>query len=79
MAPEKLAAIPVMLSLPLPVLVCVPAPVILPEQVITFPLSASVPVRVMPPVLRLLPTVLVPALAVNAEKLFEVPGVVWSK
>lgn len=80
LAPDMLFATPVMLIFPLPVLVCVPAPVIFPAQVITFPLSASVPVRISAvPTLRLFPSVVVPALATNEATLFVVPGVVWSK
>ena len=76
-APEKLLAMPVMLILPLPLLMCMPAPVMLPAQVSTFPPSATVPVRVsVVPTLRLLPNVVVPALAVTVAKLFDVPGVV---
>ena len=76
-APEMLFAIPVILILPLPLLACVPAPAMLPEQVITLPPSTSVPVSVnVVLTLRLLPSVVVPALTVTAEKLFEVPGTV---
>ena len=75
-APEIVFPTPVILIFPMPVLMCVPVPAILPEQVTTFPLSASVPVSVrVVPTLRLLPNVVVPALAVNKAKLFDVPAV----
>ena len=68
---------PVMLSLPPTLLECMPAPATLPAQAITLPPSARVPVSVrVVPTLRLFPSVVVPALAVKAEKLLEVPGVV---
>ena len=71
--PEPFIVIP-------PVPDSVPAPAILPLHVIRFPPSASVPVSVsVVPTCKALPSVLVPALAVNAAKLLLVPGVVSSK
>ena len=79
-APDILLLVPVMLILPLPVLVCMPVPAMFPAQVIVLPPSASVPVSVnVVPMLRLLPKVVVPALAVRVAKLLVVPGVVGSK
>ena len=76
-APDIVEPTPVMLILPPVLLLCVPAPAMFPEQVITFPPSATVPVSVSVVLtLKLLPSVVVPALAVNTEILFVVPGVV---
>ena len=80
LAAEMLLATPVIVILPPALLVWVPAPAMFPAHVITFPPSASVPVSVsVVPTLRLLASVVVPAPAVKAAKLLEVPGVVWSK
>lgn len=79
-AADMLLLTPVIVILPPVLLLCIPAPAIFPAQVIMLPPSASVPVRVrVVPTLRLFASVVVPALAVNAAKLFVVPGAVWSK
>ena len=80
---DMLFAAPVILILPPVLLVCVPAPVILPKLVITFPPSAKVPAvnANVVPTLQALPNVAeCPALfMVNVATLFVVPGVVWLK